>query len=62
MSAREKAPGGMKRVLFVRCDEAELTARIEAARVQMSRDSGVESSRADAVRVLADEAMQERGV
>jgi hypothetical protein len=61
MSAREKAPGGMNRVLFVRCDEV-LTARIEAARVQMSRDSGVELSTADAVRVLADEAMQERGV
>jgi hypothetical protein len=61
MPAREKAPGGMKRVLFVRCDEV-LTARIEAARVQMSRDSGVELSTADAVRVLADEAMQERGV
>lgn len=61
MTVRTKAPGGMPRVLFVRCDQ-RLHDRVERARLQMVRDTGVEVSAADAVRVLLAEAMQERGV
>jgi hypothetical protein len=58
---RTKAPGGMPKVLYVRCDEATQD-RLERARLQLVRDTGVNVSTADAVRVLLDEAMTERGV
>lgn len=59
--ARRKAPGGMPRVLFTRCDDV-LVDRVERARLQMVRDTGVEISTADAVRVLLAEALDERGI
>jgi hypothetical protein len=59
--ARRKAPGGMPRVLFTRCDEV-LVDRVERARQQIIRDTGVEVSTSDAVRVLLGEALAERGV
>jgi len=56
-----KAPGGLTRVLFVRCDQV-LLARIERARVQIERDAGLTAGQADAARMLLDEALRERGI
>ncbi len=61
MGARRKAPGGLTRVLFVRCDQA-LLDRLERARSQIERDAGLTAYQADAVRLLLDEALRERGI
>ncbi len=61
MGARRKAPGGLTRVLFVRCDQA-LLDRIERARLQIERDAGFAAGQSDATRLLLDEALRERGI
>jgi hypothetical protein len=61
MGARRKAPGGLTRVLFVRCDQA-LLDRIERARLQIERDAGFTAGQSDAARLLLDEALRERGI
>lgn len=61
MGARRKAPGGLTRVLFVRCDQA-LLDRLERARSQIERDARLTAYQADAVRLLLDEALRERGI
>jgi len=61
MTAPRKASGGLTRVLFVRCDQV-LLDRLERARVQIERDSGLTAGEADAARMLLDEALRERGI
>ena len=46
---------------IVRCDQV-LLDRLERARVQIERDSGLTAGEADAARMLLDEALRERGI
>ena len=46
---------------IVRCDQV-LLDRLERARVQIERDSGLTAGEADATRMLLDEALRERGI
>jgi hypothetical protein len=61
VSPPKKAPGGMPRVLYVRCDDT-LLSLVERGRVQIERDAGIAVGQADAVRFLLAEALAERGI
>lgn len=52
MSAPRKAPDGLTRVLFVRCDQALLDALDEIARAQQRTMPGHGVSRSDVAREL----------